>query len=150
MVSRTPVQIIEDHSEQITNKVIRLIRKDPELPKINRLPESELRDRALEVLRNLGHWLSASRWDELAGRYERLGRERFEESFRLHETVRCFHILRESMIDFVREQGVLQSSVELYAEEELEYRMGRFFDNLVYHVVRGYEEALRKTLRPAS
>jgi hypothetical protein len=34
--------------------------------------------------------------------------------------------------------------VEVHAEEGLEHRLDRFFDWLVYHLVRGYEEALRK------
>ena len=62
----------------------------------------------------------------------------------LHETVRSVQILKDQMLDFVREQGVAQSSVELYAEEELEHRAGLFFDDLIYHLVRGYEGALRK------
>jgi hypothetical protein len=34
--------------------------------------------------------------------------------------------------------------IELYAEEELEHRVGRFFDFMLYHVVRGYEAAMRR------
>jgi len=146
MVARTPVQMIEDHAESIASRVVRQIRQDRELKEMARLPESELRDRAFDVLRNLGHWLSVTSWDEMVKRYETLGRRRFGENIPLHEVVRCFCILRENMIDFVWEQGVLESTVQLYAEEELEHRVGRFFDNLVYRVVRGYEEALRESL----
>lgn len=150
MHAYTLIQMIEDHSEQITSRVMRKIRHDPELRDVSRLPESELRDRAQEVLKRLGHWLGSGTEEELAKHYEWLGRHRFQESIPLHEVVRSLHILREDMIDFVREQGVGQSTVELYAEEELEHRVGHFFDNLVYHVVRGYEGELRKAARMAS
>ena len=149
MLSRTPVQLIEDHSEQITRRVVERIRHDRELKEMARLPESELKDRALEVLRNLGHWLSASQREEVARRYERLGRRRFEEDIPLHEVVRCLFILRDSMVDFVREQGVAQNALALYAEEELEYRVGAFFGDVVYHAVRGYELALREAVHLA-
>ena len=33
--------------------------------------------------------------------------------------------------------------MELYAEEELDRRIGWLFDAMVYHVVRGYESAHR-------
>ena len=138
--------MIEDHSEQITHRVVERIRHNRELKEMARLPESELKDRALEVLRNLGHWLSASQKDEVAKRYEKLGRRRFEEDIPLYEVVRCLFILRDSMVDFVREQGVVQNALALYAEEELEYRVGAFFGNVVYHVVRGYELALREAV----
>jgi len=144
MIPRTLIQMIEDHSEQITSRVIRQIRQDPEMIHARTLPEWDLRDRATEVLKNLGRWLSTRQEEELAKRYEWLGRLRFEEAVPLHETVRCIQLLKDKMLDFVREQGIGQTPVELYAEEELEHRVGLFFDDLVYHVVRGYEGALRK------
>jgi hypothetical protein len=51
------------------------------------------------------------------------------------------------MFDFVGEQGLTKDSVELYAEEELERRVGRFFDVLVIHMARGYETAWRRAVR---
>lgn len=144
MFSRTLVQMIEDHCEQITERLLRHQRQDPALVQVRKLPESELRDRAGEVLKNLGHWLSAGREGELSSRYEQLGRRRFEESIPLHEVVRSLQILKENMIEYVREQGIRQNPVELYAEEELEHRVGLFFDRAVYHTVHGYETALRQ------
>jgi hypothetical protein len=144
MASRTLIQMIEDHSDQITGRVVRHIKQNIELPNAARIPEWDLRDRAHEILRNLGRWLSTREEEELAQRYEWLGRLRFEESVPLSETVRCVQILKDKMIDFVREQGMGQSSAEIYAEEELEHRVGLFFDDLIFHVVRGYEGALRR------
>jgi hypothetical protein len=144
MLSRTLVQMIEDHCEQITGRIIRRHRQDPEFAQMKKLPESELRDRAGEVLKNLGHWLSAGREAELSSRYEQLGRRRFEESIPLYEVVRSLQILKENMIEYVREQGIGQNPVELYAEEELEHGVGLFFDRAVYHTVHGYETALRQ------
>ncbi len=43
-----------------------------------------------------------------------------------------------------RDHGLCQTTVELYAEEELLYAVNLFFDRLVYHVVRGYERAMRE------
>jgi hypothetical protein len=37
---------------------------------------------------------------------------------------------------------VSENSVLLRSESELEYRIDRFFDLVVYHVVKGYEHAL--------
>ena len=149
MLSSTLVQKIEDHSQQITNRVIRQIQHDPKVLEIKKLLESELRDRTHDVLKNLGHWLAVSSETELAKYYEKLGRERFEQSIPLHEVVRCFQILKDNMIDFVREQEI-KSSVELYAEQELQRQVGGFFDRVVYHLVRGYEDAMRKAGQPVS
>lgn len=146
MLSSKLIQLIEDHWEQITTRVLREIRKDARLVHVGKLPESELRQRAQEILKNLGHWLAVSKEEELAKHYEHLGRLRFEESIPLHEAVLARFIIKDQMIDFVREQGFRQTPMELYAEEELEHRVGRFFDTMIYHVVRGYEEAMRESL----
>jgi hypothetical protein len=45
------------------------------------------------------------------------------------------------MVDFVREQGLARDTIDVFAEEELEYRVARFFDGLVYHIVKGCETA---------
>ncbi len=79
-----------------------------------------------------------------------MGRARFEEGIPLHESVRGFQIVKEKIIDFIHEQGTAKTSVELYAEEELELRLSGFFDVLVYHLIRGYEGAWRRTRQAAA
>ena len=51
------------------------------------------------------------------------------------------------MITFVLDQAAAKTFLQLYAEEELEHRVDRFFDILVCHLVRGYENALRQSAR---
>lgn len=142
MLSSRLIRMIGDHWEEITARVVRQIRIQAALRELGKLPEPELRERARELLLNLGHWLVCPE-EELAGRYQRLGETRFEEGIPLHELVCALHLIKEQMIEYVREQGICQTSVDVYAEEELLYNVDRVFDKLVYHVVRGYERALR-------
>jgi hypothetical protein len=77
---------------------------------------------------------------EIQKYYEDVGSNWHKEGVPLHEGIRATHTLRRRMIDFIREQG-LQSTLEVYAEEELEYRVARFFDCIVYAMVKGWEMA---------
>lgn len=142
------IHIIEDHCEQITTRVLRGIRQDPKLERLQSLPESELRERARDILKNLGHWLAAAHEDELAARFEKLGHTRCTEGIPLCEMVRGQLLIKRTMLSFVREQGLGQNPVDLYAEEELEHCVGRFFDTLVYFAIRGYEAARQAEPRP--
>jgi len=144
MVSGRLIQLIEAHQEQIATSVIHEIRRHPELVHLRKLPDAELRERGRQILENLDHWLEAGHEAEIAHGYETLGKARFEESIPLHESVRALAITKDKMIDFVSQQGFTKTSVELYAEEEFERRVGRFFDMLVIHMVRGYETAWRR------
>jgi hypothetical protein len=146
MLSHRLIEQIESHWEPITARVLCDIRCERELEHIARLPESELAEWGRSILKNFGHWLEGQD-DDLGRRYETLGKLRYEEGVPLHEAVHGLHLLKQRILDFVRAQGFAQTTVEIYAEEELEYRVGRFFDWLVWHLVRGYEAALRSAAR---
>jgi hypothetical protein len=143
MLSSRLVQLIEDHWETIANRTIAEVRKSPDLTNLARKTDAEMREWARGILEDLDYLLSVSKEQEVKRRFEVLGRMRFEENIPLHEAVLRFHILKNKIIGFVHEQGFPMSAMHLYAEEELELRIGRFFDDCVYHVVRGYEAAMR-------
>ena len=149
--SFTLVQKIEDHADQITAQVLKEILRDPQLPTMRSLPQEELEVRAHHILRNLGRWLVAKD-PEVADWSESLGRRRYEQSVPLEEIVRSLLIVKVKLIDFVRDQALFRNALQIHSGEELEYRVGRFFDDAVYYVVRGYQSAAarerRKTVRP--
>ena len=83
-------------------------------------------------------------------RQEAVGRLRFEQSVPLHEAVHGLCLIKNTIIEFVEEQGIPRDTIGLYAEEELEHRLGKFFDQLIIHLVRGYESAWRRAARAAA
>jgi len=149
MLSGKLVHLIESHWEEITSSVIARIRREPQMEHYRARVESELREWGQVLLQNLGHWLTAGAGEEIGHRYEDLGRQRFEADVPLQESVRCLCFVRERVLDFVEEHVVSKSTLDLYAEEELDRHLGRFFDTLTIHMVKGYEEALRREIRSA-
>jgi hypothetical protein len=150
MLSGRLVQKIEEHWEEIADGVITRIRRHPDLPTLAQQSVPELKKWCRDILENLGYWLSAVKGEERKRGYEILGRVRYEESIPVHEAVLRLQLLKDSIIDFVHAQGFTLTSMELYAEEELEHRVCRFFDVMIYHIVRGYETAIRVAIRAAS
>jgi hypothetical protein len=150
MLSTKLVQLIQSHSDEITRRVLIAMRSHPDLPQLSKRPEAELRDWCGDILRNLGDLLSAGKNEEVQRRFQILGKIRFEENIPLPEAVLRFHLLKDKIIGFIHEQGFAMTAIQLYAEEELEQRMGRFFDACVYHVVCGYEQARHRAKRLAS
>ena len=144
MLSGKLIRVIEAHQQEITDRLLRDIHRYPELSHLRQLPETELRERSQNLLEHLGFWLAQGNEEELARKYEALGKARFDEGVPLHESVHALFLIKEKMIDFIGEQGFDPDALELYAEEELIRRVGRFFDLLVSRMVRGYENAWRK------
>jgi hypothetical protein len=144
MLSGKLIRLIESHSDEIAARVVRRIREDPELPRIQTLPDIELRERSQTLLKNLGQWLAAGKDCQLTKQFEAIGKLRFEEHIPLHESVRALQVVRNEMIRYLQDHGFPQTTVEIYAEEELEFAVTRFFDGLVCHMISGYEDALRR------
>jgi hypothetical protein len=147
MLSGRLVHLIELHWEEIIARSIAQIHREPQMAHMRAIVETELRERAQILLENLGHWLRHGNEAELTSTYQELGRLRCEEGVPLHEAVHALCILREKMIDFAQEPVASiggMESLELYEQEELERRLGRFFDLLIIHMVHGYERELRK------
>ena len=47
-------------------------------------------------------------------------------------------------MEFVHDHAFVETSLQLYAEGELEKSIGHLFDRMIYHLVRGYEGAMRE------
>jgi hypothetical protein len=153
MISGRLVNLIECNGEQIIDRVAAQFRREPEMTHSRSLVDLELRELGRDLLHNLGNWLSTGNGHDLALRFERFGRLCCEEQIPLDEALRGLFLLREKMLDHAQENMISNSSIELYAEEELDRRLGRFFDRLAIHLVRGFEQAVRKpaaaAFRPA-
>jgi hypothetical protein len=139
VLSSKLVRLIESHWDLLTIAIVKDIAADTRLRYIAAVPESELRERARDILERLGHWLTTAHEPELARHFEHLGALRHEESIPLDEVVLAYLKIKNRMIEFARSQGIGPTAVDLYAEEELQHAVSRFFDSAIYHLVRGYE-----------
>jgi hypothetical protein len=149
MISTRLVQLIEANWEEIARRLMRSIRENPETQNVAARPEAETKEWCREILENLGYLLLVRKDQETYRRFQVLGGMRFEENVPLHEAVLRMHILKNKILGFVHEEALSMTVIQVYAQEELEQRIGQFFDALVYHVVRGYEHASRRTARVA-
>jgi len=150
MLSIKQVRLVEANWEEIARRLIAAVRKHPDMQTLAKLPDIELREWCREILENLSYLLSAKTDEEVTRRFQELGQVRFEEKVPLHEAVLRMQTLRGKIVGFLHEQGYPMTAMQLFAQEELEQRLGRLFDALVYGVVRGYEKAMRVAVRMAS
>lgn len=141
MVSTRLVHQIEDHWEAISLRFLRQLRATHHLHHLSHIPESDITDTCHRVLHNLGHWLVSSSEEEIARLADKLGHDRHSQGMPLSEAVRAVQLMKGATLDYIRDEFLAQTSVDLFAEEELEHQLGRFFDLMLYYLVRGYEQA---------
>lgn len=150
MLSARLIQRIENNWEAIAANVIGQVRRDQEVSHYQSLSESEIRERAHDLVVNLSYWLLSNNSAEIGSRYEALGRRRYREGVPLHEVVYKLAMIRRSIASYVMEQNLALSAVEVYEELDLVRSLTRFFDKVVHNVVRGYESEMRESLRNGS
>jgi len=140
LLSAHLVELIREHAEELADTLAHKIRNHPDLPNFAKRTPADLKNWCADQIRSLSSSLLAEGED--FKRYRLIGVARFKESKPLHEPVLGLFLLKETIADFVRQRGYPMGAVDLYAEEDLERRIGRFFDTAVYHLVCGYEEGM--------
>jgi hypothetical protein len=141
VLSARLVRVIEEHAEDLTRGVMRDLASNPRTAAYHRLAADELQRRVYDVYHNLGRWLGDKTEEHIEATYGELGRRRHAEGVPLSEVVYALVRVKGHLREYVRAVGFVDSSVELYLEEELHHLVGHFFDKAIYHTVKGYETA---------
>jgi hypothetical protein len=130
---------IAQHAEEWVDAWLESIRRDPTTPHYHDYPDpQELTRDAAASYHYLGLWLRTGDWDSRIDPYfERIGRVRREEGFRLSEVISAILLAKRHLWD-----GMVageQLSVALEIEIANAFRL--FYDQAIYHTVLGYESA---------
>jgi hypothetical protein len=152
MLANRLIQLIENHSKSLTHEVIRDLLTNEHTYAFRKVPREELEPRIASLYQNLGKWIGDPNEGEIRQEYEDWGRTRFRQGIPFSEIVYVLMLTKKHLRKFIREHGLVDFSgdrvspgelvpVELYAIQELNYHVGDFFDQALYHLVRGYETA---------
>ena len=132
------IDLIEDHADELTERMVLKVREDPRTTAYHRFDDEELGDRARLVYANLGRWLGETSEEGVKEEYFRLGRRRCSERIPLSEVVMALLLTRRNLWHFVELQG-WDTIFDLRQQLDLELLVVRFFDRAIHHAVRGYE-----------
>ncbi len=135
------VDLIERNASELTNNWLADVRRELSLPTYHRFDNLELYNRAYRVYSQLGRWISRETTkEEIARDYMALGAERRKEGFALSEVIQALILIRRNLWKKILEEGLLDTTLDLYQAIELNNRVMRFFDRAIYYTVVGYEK----------
>jgi hypothetical protein len=148
MLSAHVVRMLEQHANGLIEEVVRDLRDNPRTPAFHTRSQDELRRRAQRIYNLAVEFLATGDRRALQLELAEVGRKRFREGIPIEEVVysllRTKHHLRRRL----RSVSGLSSELELHSEVELDLKLGRFFDLLLYGAVRGYEDARSEAAHP--
>lgn len=141
---------IEEQWEVIAQEVTAQARKDRDAGYYRTLPEHDIRERAADLVRNLGRWLESENDDELRERYEQLGAQRCREGVPLPDVLYKIFLIKRKIRSYAMFNNDQTSHLALHQELELLRRMGHCFDLVACYLAKGYSDELGRETRRAA
>lgn len=145
MISQLLVDLVMKNADKLANGWLKDVKQNAHTPFYATFDQDLLYERAFEIYKNLGHWLSfQTPKEEISKFYKKFGQDRFEEGFPLPELVYSFILFRRHLWLYILHVGFLDNAYELHRALELNNRVILFFDRAMYNIALAYEEARSK------
>lgn len=133
------LRTIESHADEITAELMTELRTHPRTTYLHRVSEGEVRTRANDLYARLSRWIEDDGEDEISQTYRELGSRRCREGVPTSELIYALTLAKSRLINFIRRNDTIESSLELQQECELIDKVHQFFDRATYYAARGYE-----------
>ena len=144
MIALRFVHLIEAHSDLLAENLLSKLRHSTRLAQFRRVPETEIRERVYEIYRNLSDWLLNKTHADVERVYTRLGRRRAEQGVPLSAMCWALMMTEENLWEFLENQGLRESSLDILGNLELLRLLDQFYDNAIYYAIVGYEDYARE------
>ncbi len=141
MISQSFVELIEKNAEKLAKEWLKDVRQNVNTPYYHTFDEDRLYERAYEMYKHLGQFLSVKTPKEQSAKfYRKYGQDRCREGFPLSELIYSFILFRRHLWLFVLHVGFLDTAYELLKAMELNNRVILFFDRAVHSMALGYQD----------
>src|SRR5207302_10621555 len=114
MIALRLVRLIEDHSDELAEGLLKKFQNSPLTKDFAKVPAHELRDRVYEILHNLRDWLLYKKEVDVERRYRELGARRAAQYVSVSDYCWAIVLTKEHLWYFLQMQGSLRGPADLY------------------------------------
>ncbi len=144
MIALRLVRLIESHSDQLAESLLRKLERSSRAAELRKVPGDEIRGRAYEIYRNFSDWLLTKTDDDIERVYESLGRRRAQQGVPMSSLCWAIMMTEENLWEFLEMEGMRERPLDILGSFELLRLMDQFFDQAVYFATVGYESYARE------
>ncbi len=135
------IRVVEGHADKIAERWLQRLRKEEAtMYTYLREPEEHLLEHVQKAYEQIGLYLEQPRHHVIAEHFRETGRRRRREGVPLPDVVRAVQIGRIVLWQYVLEQGVFDSTVNLYQAINLFKQVNAVFDSAILFAIEGYLE----------
>ena len=150
MVAERLVELIEIQAPRLAADVTQDLMTNPRTTGFAGVKRAELEERLFQLLHHLGNWISDRRSVKVEAEFADWGRRRFDQRIPISQIVFAIIVLKQHLRRYIRDHGLVEASfprvegdyvlpMHLHSLQELNTRVGLFFDEALYHLALGYE-----------
>ena len=160
MIAAKLIELIEIHANSLTKDVAQDLSTNPRTPGFRAVCGEDLEQRTFQLLHHLGNWIGSPKSERVEAEFSEWGRRRFGQNIPLSEIVYAIIILKQHLRQYIRDNGLVDAAfprtegdyvlpMHLHSLQDLNARVGEFFDEALYHLASGYEAEAKQTAKPA-
>jgi hypothetical protein len=161
MISAKVVELIEIHANRLSADAAQDLATNPRTPGFRHVSRQELEHRVFQIFHHLGNWIGDPKSEKVEAEFSDWGKLRFEQGMPVSEIVYAIIVLKQHLRRYIHDNGLVEAAfprtesdyvlpMHLYSLQDLNTRIGEFFDEALYYLARGYEaEAQRLSLASA-
>lgn len=150
MIAAKIVELIENHAPRLTNDVVQDLLTNERTRGFRIVRPDELERRIFDIFRHLGNWIGDPNSKMVQAEFADWGRRRFKEGIALSEVMYGVIVLKQHMRRYIVDHGLVDAEfarvdsdyvlpLHLSGLQDLNARLGRFFDEALYYLACGYE-----------
>lgn len=157
MISAKLIELIEIHASRLTKDTAQDLATNERTPGFRSVSRQELEERVFQLFHHLGNWIGDPKSEKVEAEFSEWGRRRFSQGIPLSEIVYAIIVLKQHLRHYISDNGLVDAAfprverdyvlpMHLHSLQDLNARVGEFFDEALYYLARGYEaEAKRVT-----
>ena len=149
MFSVKLVHLIEQHSSELTDGLVKKLHTSPRTRGLQQVPAADLRKRVQEMLIEFHLWLITRGEDNGQAYCMKVGARHASDGIPLSDSCWAIVVVKEHLWDFVEQHAFYRGPSDLHAELELMRYINLFFDSMLCYVTDGYEQYQRTVPKPA-
>lgn len=143
MISKKVMDAIESQTETLARRWCAEVRKSDYMKTYQRLPDEQLLGLNKIFFEHFAKWITQGLSRKQIGNYfVGLGKERYHQRFPLSEIHYAVILAKKVVYDWVRQESLMDSTMEVYQVMELGHMISVFFDTGNFYITRGHLESL--------
>ena len=157
MIAAKLIDLIEIHATQLTSDVARDLATSERTRGFRAVPLGDLEQRIFQIFHDLGNWIGDPRATRVQTEFEEWGQRRFGQGIALSDIVYAIIVIKQHLRRYIGDHGLIDASfpriegdyvmpMHLHSLQELNTRVGQFFDEALYHLARGHEAEAKRTV----